>query len=83
MSVAVFVLDAEEFRPLVTCARAMNGVTVTGPTLGYLRIASDGPIEFKRKQLAFKPAVWYGALTGGMVGRITEFSRDTLRIEGA
>jgi hypothetical protein len=83
MSAAIFVLDVEEFRPLVNCARAMEGVSVTGPNKGYLRIASETPIEFNRKQLGFKPAVWYGAPTGGMVGRITEFSRDTLRIEGA
>ena len=82
MSVAIFVLDVEEFRPLVTCARAMPGVTVTGPDKGYLRIGSPTALEFNRKQLGFKPAVWYGALTGGLVGRITEFSRDTLRIEG-
>ena len=49
---------------------------------GYLRIASAGPITFDRETLGFKPAVWYGAVTGGLVGRITEFSRDTLRIEG-
>ena len=83
MTAVIFVLDVEEFRPLVDCARAMPGVQVTGPAKGYMRIASKTPIEFKRKQLGFKPAVWYGALTGGLVGRITEFSRDTLRVEGA
>lgn len=82
MSAALYVLDVDEFRPLVTCARAMPGVSVTGPHGGYLRIASAGPITFDRKTLGFKPAVWYGAVTGGLVGRITEFSRDTLRIEG-
>ena len=82
MSAIIFVLDVEEFAPLVRCARAMPHVSVSGPHDGYLRIASALPLEFNRKQLGFKPAVWYGALTGGLVGRITEFSRDTLRIEG-
>jgi hypothetical protein len=77
----VFVLDVDEFRPLVDSARAMAGVQVSGPRQGYLRIASSGPIEFSRKQLGFKPAIWYGALTGGLVGRVAEFSRDTLRVE--
>jgi hypothetical protein len=26
--------------------------------------------------------VWYGALTGGLVGHVAEFSRDNLRITG-
>jgi len=80
MMPALYVLDVEEFAPLVRDARAMSGVTVAGPTQGYFRISSPGDIVFNRKSLGFKPAVWYGALTGGLVGRIAEFSRDTLRI---
>ncbi|MGH7186884.1 MAG: VOC family protein, partial [Pseudomonadota bacterium] len=38
-------------------------------------------ITFHRKALGFKPAVWHGALTGGLVGRITHFDNDTLVIE--
>ncbi len=79
----VFVLDVPEFRALVDGARTMAGVHVSGPSRGYMRIAAPGAIEFKRKALGFKPAVWYGALTGGLVGRITEFSRETLRVEAA
>lgn len=77
---ALYVLDVEEFAPLVRDARAMQGVTVAGPTQGYFRISSPGEIIFNRKSLGFKPAVWYGALTGGLVGHVAEFSRDTLRI---
>ena len=83
MSATVFVLDVEEFRPLVTSARAMSGVAVDGPVQGYMRITAPHALEFNRKSLGFKPAVWYGAMTGGMVGRIVEFGRDTLRIEPA
>jgi hypothetical protein len=82
MMPAIYVLDVEEFAPLVRDARAMGGVTVAGPAQGYFRISSPGEITFKRKSLGFKPAVWYGALTGGLVGRVAEFSRDTLRIVG-
>jgi len=83
MSAAVFVLDVEEFRPLVVAARAMPGVKVEGPVQGYLRISAPHAIEFNRKALGFKPAVWYGAMTGGMQGQIVEFGRDILRIESA
>lgn len=78
----LFVLNVEEFRPLVERAREQAGVTVTDGPAGYIRISSDGELRFNRKALGFKPAVWYGALTGGLVGRIAEFSRDELRIVG-
>lgn len=81
MSVSIFVLDVEEFRPLVTNAQSMSGVEVLGPVNGYIKISSASFLEFNRKSLGFKPAVWYGALTGGMLGRVTEFGRDTLRVE--
>jgi len=81
MSAVIFVLDVDEFRPLVMAARDMPSVEVSGPSQGYFRISSDQELEFHRKTLGFKPALWYGALTGGLLGKITEFSRDTLRIE--
>jgi hypothetical protein len=79
----IFVLDVPEFEPLVAQARSQSGVTVTEGPSGYWRIASDTELVFGRKALGFKPAVWYGALTGGLVGRVAEFGRDTLRITGA
>ncbi len=81
---AIFVLDVPEFRALVDDARARAGYTVTGPTKGYWRIAAPTAIEFQRKALGFKPAVWHGALTGGLLGRIERFDNDVMRIvEGA
>jgi hypothetical protein len=82
MMPAIYVLDVKEFQPIVDSARAAAGVTVAGPKAGYFRISSDTELVFNRKTLGFKPAVWYGALTGGLVGRIAEFSRDTLRVVG-
>lgn len=78
----IFVLNVEEFHPMIERAREQPGVQVQPGPSGYTRISSDGELHFNRKALGFKPAVWYGALTGGMVGKITEFSRDELRIVG-
>lgn len=78
----VFILDVEEFRPMIDQAHQMEGVTVLHYPPGYVRVSSDFEISFNRKALGFKPAVWYGALTGGLQGRIAEYSRDTLRIIG-
>ena len=81
MMPTIFVLDVPEFRPLVDHAREVPGCRVDGPRLGYFRIARKAALEFQRKQLGFKPAVWHGALTGGLVGRITHFDNDRLTIE--
>lgn len=78
----LFVLNVEEFRPLVEQARLQPDVTVSPGPRGYTRIFAAGELTFNRKALGFKPAVWYGSLTGGLVGRVVEFSRDTLRITG-
>ena len=81
---AVYVLDVPEFRALVRIARERNGYTIARLPIGYFRIESPAEIVFKRKELSFKPAIWYGCLTGGFRGRIVQFDRETLRIvEGA
>ena len=77
----IFVLDVPEFAALVTQARTQPGWRVDGPRLGYWRIGAAQALEFRRKALGFKPAVWHGALTGGLVGRITHFDNELLRIE--
>jgi hypothetical protein len=79
----IFVLDVPEFQPLVDHARGLSGCSVQGPRLGYWRVARAGALEFQRKALGLKPAVWHGALTGGMVGRITHFDNDRLVVEEA
>ena len=80
MTVTLFVLNVEEFQPLIRDARQRAGVEVLEGPPGYTRIRTSGDLEFNRKELGLTPAIWYGALTGGMVGRVAEFSRDTLRI---
>ncbi|MFW5329716.1 hypothetical protein [Hydrogenophaga sp. ZJX-1] len=78
----LFVLNVDEFHPLIERAREQVGVSVQPGPRGYTRISAEGELRFNRKALGFKPAVWYGALTGGLVGRIAEFSRDELHIVG-
>jgi hypothetical protein len=77
---AVYVLDVPEFRALVRVAREEKGYSITRLPGGYFRIESATELVFKRKELSFKPAVWYGCVTGGLRGHIVQFDRDTLRI---
>ena len=77
--VRIFVPRVDEFSPLVRAAEQHPGCKVhTGKE--YDVIEADGPVEFGRKALGFKPALWYGMLTGGVHGRIERFDRDVLRI---
>ena len=72
----------EEFAPLVRAAARHPGCRVREGK-EYDLIEADGPVEFERKALGFKPALWYGMLTGGVHGRIERFDRDVLRIAPA
>ena len=75
---AIFVLDVPEFRPIVDFARKAEGFRVTGPKKGYFKVEADRTLTLNRKTLGFKPAVWHGSLTGGLVGRIERFDNETL-----
>lgn len=81
--ISVFVLDVPEFLPLVEHSRGRKEVSVSGPSLGYYRLQAKGEVSFVRKELGFKPAVWHGALTGGLIGKVTHFDNDTLTIAEA
>ena len=77
----LFIPDVPEFATISDMARSMPDCDVLGPTQGYHIIRSSAPISFDRRSLGLKPAVWYGIPTGGLVGKITRFDRDTLVIE--
>jgi hypothetical protein len=79
--VTIFVPDIPEFMPLIQGARNLEDCRIQLPRLGYWRIEADQEICFGRKALGLGPALWNSALTGGFRGRITEYSRDVLRIE--
>lgn len=73
--VGIYVPRLEEFSALVKDAAARPGCRVTALD-GYDLIEAQAPIEFQRKTLGLKPAVWYGLFTGGVRGRIEVFDRD-------
>ncbi len=79
-AVVLFVLDVPEFAPVVSAARRIERCSVTGPQNGYHVIRSEHPLQFDRRALGLKPAVWYGVPTGGLVGEIERFDRDALII---
>ncbi|MGE4482960.1 VOC family protein [Acidocella sp.] len=73
--------NVPEFASIIAAARDLPNCEVDISSDGYHRIRSTSPLRFDRRTLGLKPAVWYGVPTGGIVGRITRFDRDTLSIE--
>lgn len=80
--VRIYVPRVEEFASIVNDAAARADCRVVEAD-GWQRIEADGPIEFRRKALGLKPAVWYGLFTGGVHGRIEAFDRDRVLIAPA
>lgn len=82
MTVRIFVPDLPEFEAVVNAARNAGNCSIIAPIAGHWRIEADKAIRFERKLLRLGPALWNSALTGGYQGRIVEYSRDVLLIEG-
>lgn len=81
-AVQVYVLQVDEFSSLVRAARGRSECRVVSRP-GYDLIEADGPIEFRRKELGLKPAVWYGLFTGGVRGSLEVYDRDRVVIAPA
>jgi hypothetical protein len=80
--VVLYVLDVQEFLPIVETARKLPGVTIAKSGKGYYKVTSPTEIVLNRKAMNMKPAVWYGLFTGGMNGEIAEFGREEVRVIG-
>ena len=47
---------------------------------GYWFVEFDNEVEIKRSDTTMAEAVWFGCLTAGLVGRISKFDRDSIRL---
>jgi hypothetical protein len=78
--ITFYVLDVPEFAPVVAAAQADAACRVTGPDRGYWTIRAVNELRLHRKAMKLKPAIWYGAFTGGIDGVIAEFGQDVVRV---
>lgn len=81
-TVGIYVPRLAEFSALVRDAAARPECRVTAAG-DYDLIEAGQPMEFRRKALGLKPAVWYGLFTGGVRGHIEVFDRDRVVIAPA
>ena len=79
----VYVLKVPEFEGLIESARNKQGCTIRSVGESYLCIQSDRPIKFLRREMGIGPAVWYGAFTGGIEGRLVDFGREEVTLVDA
>lgn len=78
-SVRIFVPRVPEFASLASAAQDHSQCQVVA-LKDYDLIETEQPVEFERRALGLKPAVWYGLFTGGMRGHIEVLDRERVRI---
>jgi hypothetical protein len=76
----IFIPDLPEFVPLRTGLEATGTCRVHAPQRGYWRVDATKEMILSRRGLGLTPALWYSALSGGFIGRIVRFDRDTMHI---
>jgi catechol 2,3-dioxygenase-like lactoylglutathione lyase family enzyme len=79
----IFIPALAEFSSVVEAAKRDEACNVSQPSPDYFLIEGKRALEFSRKELGLKPAVWYGLFTGGLRGRIDAFDKDRVRIVAA
>lgn len=77
---AIYVLDVPEFHGIIDHARRRDDLRVRDVGQGYYHIEADGDLRFNRRELGFKPAIWYSVFSGGVKGRFTTFDRTDVVI---
>ena len=78
--IRIYVVNVPEFQSLLADAGHRSDCRVMRVDSTYFVIESDGPLEFSRRALGMKPAIWYGLFTGGLDGVIERFDRGVVRI---
>ncbi|HUE34662.1 MAG TPA: hypothetical protein VMQ38_17670 [Mycobacterium sp.] len=80
---ALYVLDVPENRPVAEVAardeRALS-LRRVGP---YFEIVFDREIVIDRRTTGCRHAVWYSSVAGTREARITQWDKDSLRLESA
>jgi hypothetical protein len=78
---ALYVLDVPENRPVAQQA-ARDERTVAVHHIGpYFEIVFEGEVVIDRRATGCRHAVWYSSLAGTRCARITQWDKDSLRIE--
>lgn len=75
-----FVLDVPEFAPLIAAALKSPNCKAHPKRNDYHFVEFQNEIEIRRSDTQMTEAVWYGCLTGGLIGKITQFDGEWLKL---
>lgn len=74
--VTLYLLDVPEFASFARVAQE-DGHSVQ--TVGdYVKVTASDRLLFERTRVNVRPAIWFAALTGGYVGRLSWLDDDQL-----
>lgn len=75
-----YVLDVPEFASLAEAA-LKSGRCKVHPKIGrYQFVEFDDRVEILRRDTRMDEAVWFGCLSGGLVGKIVHFDSERLKL---
>jgi hypothetical protein len=75
-----FVLDVPEFASIVDAASSNADCRVHPLAGGYRFVEFETELEIRRADTRMNEAVWFGCLTGGLIGKIASFDSDRLKL---
>lgn len=78
--IRLYVLDVDDFRPIIRLAAETENVRVERHG-NYAVITTDVPLVIDRRATGVRHAIWYSAVAGVTGGRITEQDKDALRVQ--
>ena len=75
----LYVLDVDEFRPVIDVAAALPGVT-SRKVGDYTELSTEGEITIDRRATGVNHATWYSTVAGVADGRVVQQDKDALRV---
>lgn len=75
-----YVLDVPEFAPLIEAAANNPRCRLHDAAAGYRLVEFDDTVTIRRGDAGLTEAVWFGCLTGGLDGRIAEFTAEQISL---
>ena len=73
-----YVLDVPEFAALTEAAARNPRCRVHDVVAGYRYVEFAEAVTIERRDTGLEQAVWFGCLTAGLDGKITEFTADRI-----
>jgi hypothetical protein len=80
MTITLFVLDVEDFRPLARVAAKSPDVKVVKRG-HYYEVSSDKAFEIDRDATGCRNAVWFSSVAAIRAGHLGRWDKEVLRIE--